>query len=158
MIAAPSGHRAASRARTAFTLWEMTIVTAIVAVAASLAAPALVSFGNERPPGAADKLVSLLHAARQTAITSNAMVTVRIDPATFRFQIDTTSTVGAGVLATGKLDLDPSQTLVSDAPRLRYIFSPTGATFADTVIVRGGGRPVWVGVDAWSGVAYVEPR
>ena len=134
------------------------MVMAIMAVAASLAAPALISFGTDQPPGAADKLLSLLHTARQTAIASNAIVTVRIDPTTFRFQIDTASTAGAGMLATGTLDLDPSQSLVTDAPRLRYIFSPTGATFADTVIVRGGTRPLWVGVDAWSGVAYVQPR
>jgi Tfp pilus assembly protein FimT len=136
----------------------MTMVMAIVAVAATLAAPALVSFGNDRPAGAADKLLSLLHAARQTAIASNALVTVRIDPATFRFEIDTSSGRGAGVLTTGKLELDASQTLATSAPRLQYIFSPTGATFADTVIVRGADRSLWVGVDAWSGVAYVEPR
>ena len=144
--------------RRGFTLWELTIVMAIMAVAAMLAAPALTSFGNEQPPGAADKLVSLLKAARQTAITRNTMVTVRIDPANFAFEVDTTSTAGSGVLTTGKLDLDPSQSLVTDVPRLQYIFNPTGATFADTVIVRGGDKPLWVGVDAWSGEAHVEAR
>ncbi len=141
-----------------FTLWEMTIVMAIMAVAALLAAPALVSFGNDQPPGAADKLVRLLKAARQTAIESNTMVTVRIDPVALAFQIDTTSTAGSGTMVTGKLDLDPSQSLITDVPRLQYVFNPTGATFADTVIVRGGEKPLWVGVDAWSGEAYVQAR
>jgi prepilin-type N-terminal cleavage/methylation domain-containing protein len=144
--------------RSGFTLWEMTIVMAIMAVAALLAAPAFVSFGNDQPPGAADKLLSLLKAARQLSITSNTMVTVRIDPSNLAFEIDTTSTAGSGVDVTGKLDLDPSQSLITDVPRLQYIFNPTGATFGDTVIVRGGEKPLWVGVDAWSGEAYVQAR
>lgn len=144
--------------RRGFTLWEMTIVMAVMAVAATLAIPAFVSFGNDKAPGAADKLLSLLHDARQTAITTNTLVTLRVDPVTFRFEVDTASTVGAGEYAEGKLDLDPSQTLATDVPRLQYIFNPSGAAFADTVVVRGGDRPLWVGVDAWSGVAHVEPR
>lgn len=146
------------RRRPGFTLWEMTIVMAIMAVAAMLTAPALVTFGNDQPPGAADKLLGLLKSARQMSITSNTMVTLRIDPATFAFEMDTTSTAGSGVMVTGKLDLDPSQSLITDVPRLQYIFNPTGATFADTVIVRGGDKPLWVGVDAWSGEAHVEAR
>jgi len=146
-------------ARRGFTLWEMTIVLAIMAVVATLTAPALVSFGNDQPPGAADKLVSLLHAARQTAIADNTIVTVRLDPTTLKFEIDSSGTAGSGPIASGKLDLDVSQTLVTDAPRLQYIFTPTGASFSDTVLVRGGGdRPLWVGVDAWSGEAHVEKR
>jgi prepilin-type N-terminal cleavage/methylation domain-containing protein len=146
------------RSRRGFTLWEMTMVMVIMAVAATLAAPALVSFGGDKPPGAADKLLTLLHDARQKSITSNAVVTLRIDPLTFKFEVDTATTAGAGMFSTGKLDLDPSQSLSTDAPRLQYIFNPTGAAFADTVIVRGGTRALWVGVDAWSGVAYVDSR
>jgi prepilin-type N-terminal cleavage/methylation domain-containing protein len=145
-------------ARPAFTLWEMTMVMAIMAIVATITAPALVRFGQDQPPGAADKLVSLLHAARQTAIVDNVLVTVRIDPTTFNFEIDSASTTGAGTIATGKLELDPSQTLVTDAPRLQYIFSPSSAVFADTVLIRGGDRTVWVGVDAWSGETRVENR
>jgi Tfp pilus assembly protein FimT len=136
----------------------MTIVMAIVAVAAGLAAPALVSFGKDQPPGAADKLVSLLRTARQTAISTNTMVTLRVDPVNFNFEIDTSSTGGGGEFASGKVELDASQTLETDVPRLQYIFTPTGAAFADTVVIHGGDRPLWVGVDAWSGVARVEPR
>src|SRR5581483_12490749 len=55
------------RARRGFTLMEMTIVMAIMAVAASLIAPALVKFGAEQPAGSADKLLALLHDARETA-------------------------------------------------------------------------------------------
>src|SRR6185312_8501116 len=133
------------RRRSGFTLWEMTIVLAIMAVVATLTAPALVSFGNDQPPGAADKLVSLLRAARQTAIADNVLVTLRVDPATLKFEIDTSGTSGSASLTSGKLELDVAQSLVTDAPRLQYVFTPTGAAFADSVIVRGGAdRPLWV--------------
>ena len=145
--------------RRGFTLWEMTIVLGVMAVVATLTAPALVSFGNDQQPGAADKLLSLLRAARQTAITDNVLVTLRVDPVTFKFEIDTSGTSGSAMLTSGKLDLDASQSLVTDAPRLQYIFTPMGAAFADSVVVRGGGdHPLWVGVDAWSGEAHVEAR
>lgn len=151
-------HRLELRSRRGFTLWEITIVMAIMAVAATLAVPAFVSFGNDKPAGAADKLLALLRDARQTAITTNTLVTLRIDPVSFRYEVDTASTAGSGEYTDGKLDLDPSQTLATDVPRLQYIFNPTGAVFADTVVVRGGDRPLWVGVDAWSGEAHVEQR
>jgi prepilin-type N-terminal cleavage/methylation domain-containing protein len=145
--------------RRGFTLWEMTIVLAIVAVAAGIAAPALVNFGNDQPVGAADKLLALLRTARQEAITTNTLVTLRVDPVTFNFEMDTSSTAGSGQVAAGKMELDPSQTLETDAPRLQYIFNPSGAAFADTVVVHGSGdRPLWVGVDAWSGLAHAETR
>ena len=49
-----------------------------------------------------------------------------------------------------------AQSLVSDQPRLQYLFRSTGVAFADTVVVRGGGRPVTVRVDPWSGVARAD--
>lgn len=146
------------RARRGFTLMEMTIVMAIMAVAASLIAPALVKFGAEQPAGSADKLLALLHDARETAIQRNLLVTLRLDPSTLAYEADTSGTDGAGTYATGKLDLDASLSLVTDQPRLRYVFQPSGAAFADTVLVHGGDKPLWVGVDGWSGVASAQPR
>lgn len=137
---------------------EMSIVMAIMAVAASLIAPALVKFGQEQPATSADKLLALLHDARETAVDQNLLVTLRLDPTTLAYEADSTGVEGTGTLATGKLDLDASLSLVTDQPRLQYVFQPSGAAFADTVVVRGGDRPLWVGVDAWSGVASAQAR
>jgi hypothetical protein len=38
------------------------------------------------------------------------------------------------------------------------VFRPTGAAFADTVIVHGGDVPLVVRVDPWSGVARADSR
>lgn len=132
------------------------MVLLVMAIAASLAAPAFARFGTDQPTGAADKLIGLLHDARKAAIDFNATVTLRMDPKTLKYQLDTSGTNGAGRLAEGVLDLGLTQTLVSDQLRLQYVFRPSGAAFADTVIVRGGDVPLVVRVDPWSGVARAD--
>ncbi len=149
---------ARARARTGFTLWELTMVLVIMGIAALLAAPAFSRFGSEQPPGAADVMIGLLHDARKAAIDFNATTTLRVDPITLKYQLDTSGTNGFGTLAKGKLNLGLTQTLSSDQPRLQYVFRPSGAAFADTVIVHGGDFPWIVRVDPWSGVAHADSR
>jgi hypothetical protein len=54
--------------------------------------------------------------------------------------------------------LGAQETLVTDLPRLVYVFHPTGSAFADTVLVRGTGASALVSVDPWNGVAYAVAR
>jgi prepilin-type N-terminal cleavage/methylation domain-containing protein len=149
---------ATRRVRAGFTLWELTMVLLIMAIAAALAAPAFARFGTEQPPGGADAMIGLLHDARKAAIDYNATVTLRLDPTTLKYQADTSGVNGFGTLAAGYLDLGLTQTLLTDQPRLQYVFRPTGAVFADTVVVRGGQVPLVVRVDPWSGVARADSR
>jgi hypothetical protein len=72
--------------------------------------------------------------------------------------VDTSSDLGMGQLATGTLDLGLASTLVTDQPRLQFVFAPTGETFADTAVVHGGQIPLIVRVDPWSGVARADSR
>ena len=148
--------RVARGLRAGFTLWELTMVLLVMAIAATLAAPAFARFGTDAPSGPADKMLGLLHDARKAAFDFNATVTLRMDPKTLKYQIDTAGVVGAGRFAEGTLDLGLTQTLVTDQPRLTYVFRPTGVAFADTVIVRGGNVPLIVRVDPWSGVARAD--
>jgi hypothetical protein len=83
-------------------------------------------------------------------------VILRLDPKTLRYEVDTLGFQGSGLFASGKLDLDIMQSLVTDQPRLQFVFRPTGAAFADSVVVRGGERPLTVRVDRWSGVARAD--
>jgi prepilin-type N-terminal cleavage/methylation domain-containing protein len=142
-------------ARRGFTLWELTLVLAIMSVTALLAVPAFARLGTEQPPGPADQMLGLLHDARKVAIDNHVTAMLRLDPKTYRYQLDTIGN-GAAKYIEGALDLGTTQTLVSDQPRLQYLFRSTGAAFADTVVVRGGGRPVTVRVDPWSGVARAD--
>jgi prepilin-type N-terminal cleavage/methylation domain-containing protein len=142
--------------RHGFTLWELTMVLLVMSVAATLSAPAFARLVDQKPPEGADAFIALLRDARTLANNRNATVTLRIDPISMKYQVDTAGVFGSGTLTTGRLDMGLSQTLVSDAPRLRYVFQPAGAAFADTVIVRGGARPLVIRVDPWSGVAHAD--
>lgn len=145
-------------ARAGFTLWELTMVLLVMAIAATLAAPAFARFGADQPAGGADALLALLRDARKAAIDHNADVTLRLDPTTLDYAVDTAGVNGSGTYGTGQLDLGAAQTLASDQPRLQYVFRPTGAAFADTVVVRGGQVPLVVRVDPWSGIARADSR
>jgi len=146
----------ARRNRPGFTLWELTMVLLVMAISATLAAPAFVRFGAEQPMRGGDQVIGLLRDARKASIAYNATVTLRLDPKTLKFQVDTSTVMGAGTLAEGTLDLGMSETLVTDLPRLVYLFRPTGAAYADSVVVRGGEQPLVIRVDPWTGVARAD--
>lgn len=148
--------RAATRRRSGFTLWELSMVLLVMAVAATLAAPAFARFGAEQPSRGADQLVGLLRDARKASLEHNASVTLRIDPKTLKYQADTATPAGGGKLAEGTIELGMGERIDTDKLRLVYLFRPTGAVFADSVVVRGGGAPLVVRVDPWNGVARAD--
>jgi prepilin-type N-terminal cleavage/methylation domain-containing protein len=142
--------------RTGFTLWELTMVLLVMAVATTLAAPAFARLGAEQQTRGADRVIALLRDARKASLEFDAIVTLRLDPKTLKYQVDTSTVAGVGTLAAGMLDLGSSETLVSEQPRLLYLFRPTGSAIADTVVVRGGEVPLVIRVDQWSGVARAD--
>lgn len=144
--------------RAGFTLWEMALVLAILGIALALAAPAIGNFGTYRAQSDADGLLTLLRDARGEAVRAGTVTTVRLDPQTGGFRIDTVGVGGAGIFAAGTVNLGGATTLVTDLDRLQFVFQPTGAAYADSVGVRGAGGTVIVQVDPWSGVAYALPR
>lgn len=144
--------------RRGFTLWEMTIVLMVLAVVTGLAAPALVSFGADRPKTAAGLLMDLLRDARRVAIQHNVDVRVVVDPKSGHFRADSTGVTGAGIIAEDSLGFGLTEALETDLPRLSYLFRATGAAFGDSVTVRGGDSTRVVFVDRFSGVAYAVAR
>lgn len=148
----------ATHGRSGFTLWETAIVLAVLGVTLVLAAPALGSFGLLKPQGDADPLLQLLREARGTAVHSGTLVAVRLDPTSGVFRIDTTGVQGMASYAEGTVDLGGSSVFVTELERLQFVFQPTGASFSDSVGVRGTNGTVMVQVDPWTGVAYAYPR
>ena len=146
------------RARGGFTLWEMALVLAVLGVTLLLAAPALGSFGLKKPRGDAEPLLELLRTARGEAVFASAVVAVRIDPASGTFRMDTTGVNGMGPYASGTIDLGGATVFVTELDRLQFLFQPTGASFSDSVGVRGPGGTQMVKVDTWTGLARAEPR
>jgi prepilin-type N-terminal cleavage/methylation domain-containing protein len=146
------------RARPGFTLWEIATVMLIMAIAATLAAPAYVRFGEGREQTSADILLKLLHDTRAIAIARSVDATLLIDPKTGHYRVDTTSSFGSGRVAEDTLRFGATEGLETDLPRLRYVFRPTGASFGDSVIIRGRDSTRIVRVDTWSGVANATAR
>jgi Tfp pilus assembly protein FimT len=144
--------------RKGFTLWETALVLAVLVVTLVLAAPAMVGFGADKVPTDADAILVLLRDARRSAVAHSALVAVRLDPETGRFRVDTTGVKGMGTLTEGKLELGGATKLVTDLARLQFIFQPTGASFSDSVGVRGPNGTMMVTVDPWSGVARADAR
>lgn len=150
--------RLRSRVRRGFTLMEMAVCLVIIAVAATVVTPAISRLGDGRPETGGDKLVALLKQARNLAIERNYVVTVRIDPVSSRFRVDTSGISGAGIYADSTLDLGDSETLETSLDRLQFTFNPTGAVMGDTVVVRGIGTTSVLTVDAWTGEARLVAR
>lgn len=144
--------------RRGFTLWEIATVMLIVAIAATLSAPAFVRLGQEKTLTSADLLMKLLHDTRAVAIQHAVETTLVIDPKSGHFRVDTMSTSGTGRVAEDTLRLGATESLETELPRLRYIFRASGAAFADSAIVHCTDSTRLVMVDSWSGVAYAKTR
>jgi Tfp pilus assembly protein FimT len=136
----------------------MALVLAILGVTLALTAPAVTSFGMYKTQSDAEGLLTLLRDARGEAVRTGTVATVRLDPSTGEFLVDTTGVGGMGTYAAGSVDLGGATTLQTDLDRLQFVFQPTGAAFADSVGVHGAGGTVMVQVDPWSGVAYALAR
>jgi Tfp pilus assembly protein FimT len=134
------------------------MVLLVMAIAASLAVPAFARLGTEQPTTGADTFLALLRDARTAAVKFNTTSTLRIDPKTLKYQLDTSGANGYGPAAVGRLDLGLAQTFATDQRRLQFIFRPTGATIADTAVLNGGDVPLIIRVDPWSGVARADSR
>jgi prepilin-type N-terminal cleavage/methylation domain-containing protein len=147
-----------ARRRSGFTLWEIATVLLIIAIVASLTAPAFVKLGEERDQTSEDLLVKLLRDTRTLAIEHAVEATLLIDPENGHYRVDTTSSFGSGRVVEDTLRFGAADKLESDLPRIRYVFRPTGAAFGDSVIVRGSDSTRVLVVDPWSGMPHAIAR
>lgn len=146
------------RARRGFTLWEIATVLLIIAIVASLTAPAFVRLGEDRDKTSQDILVKLLRDTRTLAIEHAVEATLLIDPENGHYRVDTTSSFGSGRVVEDTLHFAAADKLESDLPRIRYVFRPTGAAFGDSVVVRGSDSTRVVLIDPWSGMPHAITR
>jgi prepilin-type N-terminal cleavage/methylation domain-containing protein len=144
--------------RRGFTLWEMTIVLAIVALMSAIVLPEWVDFGDNAAATPGEAVITLLRDSRKLAIERSQNVAVRLDPSTLYYRVDTTGARGTGLYAEGSLSMSTYETLETDLKRLTYMFRPTGAALGDTVSVRGGEYSIMLAVDPWSGYPVIHAR
>jgi prepilin-type N-terminal cleavage/methylation domain-containing protein len=144
--------------RRGFTLWEMTIVLALVSLSAAIVIPNWIDLEKDPVSGPGDPVIALLRDARRLAIEQAQTVAVRLDPSSLYYRVDTTGAYGTGLYADGTLDMGAFETLDTALERLSFVFRPTGAALGDTVAVRGGEYAVTLAVDPWSGYPVVHAR
>jgi prepilin-type N-terminal cleavage/methylation domain-containing protein len=146
------------RARRAFTLWEIATVLLIIAIVASLTAPAFARLGEARAETGEDALVKLLRDTRSLAIEHSVEARLLVDPKTGHYRVDTTSSFGSGRVSEDTLRFAATEGLESELPRLRYVFRPSGAGFGDSVTVRGADSTRVLRIDTWSGMPHAIAR
>jgi prepilin-type N-terminal cleavage/methylation domain-containing protein len=144
--------------RNGFTLWEIATVMVIVAIVATLTAPAFVKLGEQRDRTSQDILLKLLRDTRTLAIEHAVEATVIIDPENGHYRVDTTSSFGSGPVIEDTLRFSATERLESSLPRIRYVFRPTGAAFGDSVVLRGSDSTRTLVIDTWSGVPHAITR
>jgi prepilin-type N-terminal cleavage/methylation domain-containing protein len=144
--------------RSGFTLWEIATVLLIIAVVASLTAPAFVQLGEQRAQTSEDLLVKLLRDTRSLAIEHSVEATLLIDPTNGHYRVDTTSSFGSGRVAEDTLHLAAADKIETSLPRIRYVFRPTGAAFGDSVTLRGMDSTRVLMIDTWSGMPHAIAR
>jgi hypothetical protein len=130
----------------------------IVAVVATLTAPAFVSLGQDRPQTSEDVMVKLLRDTRKLAIERAVEATLIIDPESGHYRVDTTSSFGTGKVIEDTLRFAAAEGLESNLPRIRYVFRPTGAAFGDSVMLRGADSTRVLFIDTWSGMTHAIAR
>lgn len=146
------------RTRRGFTLWEIATVLLILAIVASLTAPAYARLGGDPERTSADLVIKLLRDTRSLAIERTVEATLIIDPETGHYRVDTTSSFGSGRVVEDTLRFAAAEGLESHLPRVRYVFRPTGAAFGDSVLVRGADSTRVIVIDTWSGMPNAIAR
>ncbi|MEX1181765.1 MAG: GspH/FimT family protein [Gemmatimonadota bacterium] len=144
-------------ARGGFTLIELVVVLLIVAVATAVTVPALLSEPVETELDAAThRIQDLFRIARDSAVRAGVPVTVTIDSATGAVWLGSETVDGGAVRAGGPLELPPGVGLQLSEARATFSFSPGGAAFADSLLLRAGTEERLITIDTWTGhmVAY----
>ncbi|MBP8255903.1 MAG: GspH/FimT family pseudopilin [Opitutaceae bacterium] len=115
----PAGKRT-SRERAGFTLIELILVMALLAIAASLAAPQMASFFRGRTlDQEARRLLSLTHYAQSRAVTEGYPMLLWIDPASGQYGLEIQSGYVSEDDRSVQYEVDPTismETVASTAP------------------------------------------
>jgi len=145
------------KTRGGFTLVEMLVVIAILAVMAAVSVPAIRDLRARDPLVlAASVTTTLLARARLTAVERATPVRVVIDPVGLHYWVRALRSGAAPDSVMSDTLLIPGDvTLGGTSARLAVTFTPSGEASGDAIVLTWRGRSASVAADAWTGDAHV---
>lgn len=133
-----------TQSRSGFTLFELLLVLALMAIMVSMAAPSLAGFGRGRNPDyAAARFVALTHFARSQAISDGATYRLCIDSISRRWWLESQKQGKFEAFEMSGLPytLPEGVSMSTTAPAVdgypAIVFEPTGRTTTGNVVISG---------------------
>lgn len=136
--------------RRGYTLVELVVVLAIMAVMTAASVPALGVWLDREPTGA-EAVARLLREARERALDEARSVIVSVDPQTGQWSLDD----GRKEAVTGVLRLGDADLAAADQ-RIVIRFAPTGGAQGEDVVVSRRGAIAVVRADPWTGEVRID--
>ena len=149
-----------SESRHAHTLWELLVVLTLLGAIAALVVPSLSANRSrgDNVVGTTRDLVALLDRGRSIALERGTTVDLRLDPARGRAWIFALDQDTLRLVEETAFTRPAAVEIISDAPRPRYLFGPTGSRSGAPIVLRGLGGTRYLTLDAWNGGVHVFSR
>jgi len=145
--------------RRGFTLLEVIVVLAILAITAGVVAPALFRATRQDDlTHATSEITTLLGRARLAAVERGTPVSVTLTPESGEYAVTIERGDTTALLEEGTLDLDGGVRLVSTVRRPQFRFDPLGTAEGDSVSVLGPTGHRVVALDRWTGEVTRDAR
>ena len=138
--------------RCGFTLIEMLVVIAILAIVGAVTLPAARLNSEDELARASALLTNLIQRSRQTAVERGESVSLIVDAENARYwAIAVAPDHPDSVVSYGTIDLPSGATLTADDSRTHFTFGPSGSVSGQPLTLEMDGGAALITVNQWTG-------